>query len=160
MAPDSKLTLADFTFRNSGLVARPGTEFEVLSRGFHTCGAGCPYPRACLANERCERGSFDARPVQGDIARALDETAATSNQLTATYAALRAATEPLGDTLSEEQYAVRDAAWQAYYTEYKLSTRYNSVVIGAIHDAFDGGWAARKKADYEMVFRLDKPKAE
>lgn len=61
----------------------------------------------------------------------------------------------------EKQYVARDAAWQAYFTEHDLRNRgHNSMVVAGMHDAFNAGWAARKKAELEMAFGLDKPKAE
>lgn len=57
------------------------------------------------------------------------------------------------DTLKEaQQYAKRDAAWQAYYAEHHLENRgHNSMVVAAIHDGFNTGWEARKRiVDYAL----------
>jgi hypothetical protein len=95
-------------------------------------------------------------PIRGlhEAATAMYSHAAAQNELT------EAVTET-GKTLEAEQYAARDAAWQAHYTEHHMENRYhNSMVIAATHDGFNAGWAARKKIDHEMAWGLDKFKAE
>lgn len=96
-----------------------------------------------------------------DAVKMLSETAAAADQFTAAAGALSEAIKPLAKTLEVEQYAKRDATWQAYYVEHDLRNRgHNSMVVASMHDAFNAGWAARKKIDYEMAWGLDKSKAE
>lgn len=65
-----------------------------------------------------------------------------------------------------KQYAARDAACDAFiveHFEHFEHSYHNSMVIAAIKDGFNAGWAARKQADYEIVLgirkRLDKRSA-
>lgn len=158
----SKVTLADFRPRGGVLNVSSDSELVVILPGFHTCGAGCQNPRACLAVEQCARG-IDPGSVEVTPAptKALQQAALAMYSHAAAHTALGGVLKETGAMLEAEQYAKRGAAWQAYYAEHELHNRgHNSMVVAAIHDAFDAGWAARKKTEYDMAFGLDKPKAE
>lgn len=128
--PTKKLTLADLLPRGGVVNVASDSEVTVIRPGFYTCGASCPNPRACLADEHCERGfvgnkigftgGYEVSPR--DAARAL---------------------EP-------EQYAKRDAAFEVWYQG--LDLLHKESRTAALRIAFNAGWAARKKAELEMAF--------
>lgn len=57
-------------------------------------------------------------------------------------------------TPDPEQYKLRDAAWIAYRDHYKLDTRYHSVAIAAMKDAFIAGYRTRKRVEMESALHL------
>lgn len=48
-------------------------------------------------------------------------------------------------------YAERDEFCRNFLLEGRFTNRYNSMVIAAIKDGFNAGWAARKQAEYNLV---------
>lgn len=161
----AKLTLADFTFPSGGLVnAASDSEMKVILPGFYTCGAGCPDPRACLAEEHCERGfvgnkigftaGYELSPR--DAARALEAAALSADGLAAAHTKLGTALEETGAALEAEQYAKRDAEFAAWYNGLDLLEKESRTA--ALKIAFNAGWAARKKTEYEMAYGLDTSK--
>lgn len=72
-----------------------------------------------------------------------------------------AAHSAVGDAVKsaqDEQYVKRDAEFAAWYSGLDLLQK--DFRTTALRIAFNAGWSARKKAEYEMALGLDKPKAE
>jgi hypothetical protein len=45
-------------------------------------------------------------------------------------------------------YKTRDEEWAKYAETNDLRNRYGSLVLAALHDAWDAGWEGRKRAEY------------